>query len=436
MAPAGDTPSLWERLTAGGGAAGVLSGPTATVRIGNLRPRAQGALRGRSVLLAMRDQLSAALAMIALDGIVRRMVLCPPDLPRDQVAPIKAAAEIDAVLSDGAFEPQAGPEGNGLPTEWVLLTSGTTGAPKLVIHDLRSLAGPDGGGQIGHGAIWSTFYDIRRYGGLAIFFRALLGGGSLVLSSAEETVAAFLARTAAQCVTHISGTPSHWRRALMTTAARDFAPRYVRLSGEIADQVILDQLHAFWPEARIVHAFAATEAGFAFEVEDGRAGFPASLLERDEGDLRLKVVDGTLRIRSSRTAARYLGRSVGDLGDEDRFVDTRDLVELRGDRYYFVGRSDGVVNVGGMKFYPEEVEAVVNAHPAVRMTVVRAQPNPFTGAVAVATVVSGERASPSLEGDILSFCRERLPRHKVPVSIRFVDELPVGSAGKLRRGDA
>ena len=64
------------------------------------------------------------------------------------------------------------------------------------------------------------------------------------------------------------------------------------------------------------------------------------------------------------------------------------MVELRGDRYYFVGRRDGVINVGGLKVHPEEVEAVINRHPRVQMSLVRARKNPFTGAVVVADVVA------------------------------------------------
>ena len=60
-------------------------------------------------------------------------------------------------------------------------------------------------------------------------------------------------------VTHISGTPSHWRRALMSSAAGRIAPRYVRLSGEIADQAILNRPRNVYPNAAIVHAFASTE---------------------------------------------------------------------------------------------------------------------------------------------------------------------------------
>src|SRR2546422_11460363 len=118
-------------------------------------------------------------------------------------------------------------------TEWILLTSGTTGVPKLVVHTLTSLAGAINGDRaLAVPAVWSTFYDIRRYGGLQILLRALLGGGSLVLSSAAESTGDFLIRAGARGVTHLSGTPSHWRRALMSPSAHRIAPHYVRLSGE------------------------------------------------------------------------------------------------------------------------------------------------------------------------------------------------------------
>ena len=164
-------------------------------------------------------------------------------------------------------------------TEWILLTSGTTGLPKLALHTLSSLTGAiKGNSKVGDSIVWSTFYDIRRYGGLQIFLRALFDGASLVLSSAEESTGDFLTRAGAHGVTHISGTPSHWRRALMSPSAHRITPRYVRLSGEIVDQVILDNLRAFYPDATIVHAFASTEAGVGFDVRDCLAGFPAALI--------------------------------------------------------------------------------------------------------------------------------------------------------------
>ena len=251
-------------------------------------------------------------------------------------------------------------------------------------------------------------------------------------------MADFLIRAAAYRVTHISGTPSHWRRALMSPAAHRLSPRYVRLSGEIADQAILDHLHSFYPQAGIAHAFASTEAGVAFDVTDGLAGFPASIIG-ESADVEMKVEDGSLRIRSKLNANRYLGDSSRPLADADGFVDTGDMLELRGDRYYFVGRRDGVINVGGLKVHPEEVEAVINRHPHVRMSLVQARKSPITGALVIADVVLAmdpatmNGQAKQIQHEILDLCRGALARHKVPAAINFVRNLPVAATGKILR---
>jgi acyl-coenzyme A synthetase/AMP-(fatty) acid ligase len=289
--------------------------------------------------------------------------------------------------------------------------------------------------------VWSTFYDIRRYGGLQIYLRALLTGSSLLLGGPREPVANFLKRAGDCGVTHISGTPSHWRRALMSPEANCIAPCYIRLSGEIADQAILNNLRAFYPSAAISHAFATTEAGVAFDVRDGVAGFPASLLTAASG-VDLKVLDGTLRVRSRRTAERYLGENAPALKDPEGFVDTGDVLELRESRYYFQGRRDGVINVGGLKVHPEEVEAVLNRHPQVRLSLVKPKKSPITGALVVAEVLlrdpsalEGEE-SRELQQSIKQFCREELAPHKVPAAISFVPALAIAATGKLVRRHA
>ena len=455
---------LWDSIAPSGAAISAeFHGRGASVALAELATgstfgSALEALRGRSVLIAVREQLAAALALIELDGLARRMVLCTPDLTPEQLAAVAATAEADAIVLDAP--PVAPPpahlqpyvvvprpiraavkRGSGERTDWILLTSGTTGNPKLVQHTLQSLGGalptqPSSGER----TIWSTFYDIRRYGGLQIYLRAVLSRSPLVLSSAGEPTQEFLARAAAAGVTHISGTPSHWRRVLMSGDAAILKPQYLRSSGEVADQALLDNLRAAYPQARIAHAFASTEAGVAFDVNDGRAGFPQSFLDDPAGAIELKVVDHTLRIRSGRTAARYLGDAPAVLVGDDGFVDTGDMVELVEGRYYFRGRMGGVINVGGLKVYPEEVEAVLNADPRVRMSLVRARRNPITGAVVVADVVLADSARSeaadapdALKNALLDACRRSLAAHKVPAMLRFVPALEFTAAGKLVR---
>jgi len=441
--------SLWESISSSGEtAAGTFHGRAACVALadlagGSILDGRLESLRGRTVVLAMRGQLATAVALVELDGVARRLVLCTPDLTPEQLAGVSAAAEADVTLEQTSVQPvrQNLQRRRTQDTEWILLTSGTTGVPKLVVHSFDSLAGalPRHPASV-KPMVWSTFYDIRRYGGLQIYLRAVLSGSPLVLSDAGEPTRDFLARAGAAGVTHISGTPSHWRRALMSGDTALIAPEYVRLSGEVADQTVLDALRAAYPSARIAHAFASTEAGVAFDVNDGLAGFPADLVGKAGGAIEMKVEDGTLRIRSGRTAARYLGAAASQLAAGDGYVDTGDLVELADGRYYFRGRKGGIINVGGLKVYPEEVESVLNADPRVRMSLVKARRNPLTGSLVVAEVVLADSENTSdaetaekVKSDLLNACRRVLAAHKVPALLRFVPALEMTAAGKLVR---
>ncbi|MCK1377670.1 long-chain fatty acid--CoA ligase, partial [Bradyrhizobium sp. 24] len=154
-----------------------------------------GELSGRAVLLKVSDQLRSGLAMIELDGIARRMLLCPPDLNPAHLDALMADAGIDAVVTDepdclaetgvrlvvtAQLPPQATtPARTERATEWLMLTSGTSGVPKIVGHTLEALTGAivAEGPARGPAPVWATFYDIRRYGGLQIFLRAVLSGG-------------------------------------------------------------------------------------------------------------------------------------------------------------------------------------------------------------------------------------------------------------------
>jgi len=418
-------------------------------------------LAGKSVLLATKDQLKSALALIELDGRAARLVICLPDVQSDRLDSVIHDARVEAVVSDEASSHLDGkltrylcsplvqcPPSEAIEprsTEWVMLTSGTTGKPKLVAHTLEGLLGGifHDGKPIAvpkDSIVWGTFYDIRRYGGLQIFLRALTGGSTLVLSHAAEPLADYVARCREAGVTHMSGTPSHWRRLLMSPHAGALSLKYVRLSGEIADRAILDALRSTYPNAIVTHAYASTEAGVAFDVTDGQEGFPASFVHAP-GEVELRVEDGSLRIRSPRTAKSYVGRDDLQLFDQEGFIDTDDMVERFGDRFLFRGRKAGIINIGGLKVHPEEVEKIINQHPAVRMSLVKGRSNPILGSLIVANVVlleglteslTDERRN-SLRDELLALCRDRLDSYKIPAMINFVASLDLAASGKIGR---
>src|SRR5271156_4500176 len=192
--------SLWNALSAAGDLSGrFVFGAESSIALSDLLKGSAlygrgEELCGRSVLVTTTNQFTTAWALIELDGIARRIVLCPPDLPLEHLPYVIESANVDAIISDRTIlgldirgplcfcpcsrDIVAGDYNRSAQhqTEWILLTSGTTGQPKLVVHTLSSLAGAIDSSTSVESPIWSTFYDIRRYGGLQIFLRAVLTG--------------------------------------------------------------------------------------------------------------------------------------------------------------------------------------------------------------------------------------------------------------------
>ena len=170
-----------------------------------------------------------------------------------------------------------------------------------------------------------------------------------------------------------------------------------------------------------------------------RPAFPQSLVGARGARVELRVrgrdpADPLARARRSATSARVPSRC----GGADGFVDTGDRVEERDGRYYFMGRRGGVINVGGLKVHPEEVEAVINAHPWVRMSLVQGAPQSHHrcgrdgGRGAQGRGAPGARPPATADARADRVLQAHAPAHKVPAMIRFVPlarGLPVRQAG-------
>ncbi|AWJ91155.1 AMP-binding protein (plasmid) [Azospirillum baldaniorum] len=379
---------------------------------------------GRSVgwveIAAQADAFEAAFR--AAGG---RAVLPPQGVPA-LVAALVAAERVGVELHlsrRASAETDGKPHGPGFAV--LLETSGTTGTPKLIRHDfqrlrgrLRGAADPD--------ARWLLAYEPAAFAGLQVILTALAAGATLV--SAPGAAAGELARLAVRhAVTHISATPSFWRAFLLALDGEAPPLAVVTLGGEVADQPLLDRLAECFPNAKLRHIYALTEAGALFAVGDGQAGFPAAWLDGGIDGVGLRLSDGVLEVSSPRAM----------LGYGDGWLSTGDVVEVRGDRALFAGRLDGRINVGGVKVSPEVVEQVLLDVPGVRDALVQAAANPVTGHILTALVVPAPGVEEAVLRAAIRTAVADLPPAARPRLVTMTGSIALGAAGKkTRKGTA
>lgn len=311
------------------------------------------------------------------------------------------------------------------PGRVTVFTSGTTGHLKLVEHTWTTLNTFDRVNNLPANH-WFLPYQVGSYAWYQMVAMALfVPGQHLVAGDMKDLAASFASALERGAVTASSSTPTFWRQALMSIDRAQLASAQldtISIGGEIVDQAILDELRSLYPTAKIRHIYASSEAGAAIVVTDGLAGFPRSVTERPQGPVSVRVDGDRLFVRS-----RYANST-----DGDGWVDTGDLVELRGDRYFFCGRAGNtVINVGGHKAFAPDIEAHLMKHPDVIWAKVSAKRAPLVGNLPVADVVLKGAISPDeAERLLTSHCLEGLAEYAVPRMWKFLERVPMRASLK------
>lgn len=312
-----------------------------------------------------------------------------------------------------------------------MMTSGTTGAPKIASHTLTALmsrakAAMHPGNR---NAKWLLTYQPTGFAGVQVQLTAVVGRG-LIVAPQQRTPAGFFEAAKANGVTQISATPTFWRAFLMVVRPGDLALRQITLGGEAADQPTLDRIRKAFPEARVTHIYASTEAGVVFSVHDGREGFPAEWLDSETQGVSMRVRDGFLHIRTPNAMGGYVTETAQPRLD-DGWLATADRVEVRGDRAFIVGRDDSTINVAGSKVYPLMVEQFLLRQSGVVEAFVYGVSNPISGQLVAAEVVIEPGLDPAAtRSAILAACRENLAQYQVPRAFKVVDAILVRESGK------
>ena len=161
--------------------------------------------------------------------------------------------------------------------------------------------------------------------------------------------------------------------------------------------------------------------GHYLQLETAGAGFPARWLKTGVEGIKFRIRDRSLEIRSPRAMKGYVFHAGKPPMTSDGWLITNDMVVIRGDRVVFLGREDSLINVGGSKVSPEEVESVLLEVPGVVEAKVIGVSNPITGFLVGAEIVlSAGCDEGSLRRAILAHAKASLQAFKVPRLIKFV----------------
>jgi len=302
----------------------------------------------------------------------------------------------------------------------ILATGGTTGIPKLVLHDLAALLATVKA-RMGPPRRILPLMRFDHIGGLDTAWRALGGGHVLVRPPPDPSAEAVASAIERHQVHVLPATPSFLNLLLIAGVHRSFdlsSLRTVPYGAEPMPEGLLARLRSAFPEVAFVQRFGTSETG-ALPVREAGSGLE---LRKDESGFSWKIVEGELWVCSPARALGYLSGK-GEGFDTAGWFRTGDLAEQTSDGGVRVlGRCAELINVGGEKVLPSEVEGALLAHPLVENCRVVAKPNAVLGQVVAAEVVwRGRETDPlKVKRMLQDFASGLLARHKLPVTVTLV----------------
>ena len=311
----------------------------------------------------------------------------------------------------------------------VLFSSGSTGKPKAVLHDCVALL--EKFARAGKRKTTLSFLLFDHIGGVDTLFNTLSSGGTLVTAPSRDPDAV-CAAVAAHRVHTLPASPTFLNFLLLSEAFRrhDLSSlQLIAYGTEPMPEPVLRRLAEALPAVKLVQTYGLSELGVL--RTRSREG---SLWVRFSGEgFETQVREGILWIKARTAMLGYL--NAPDLFDEDGWLNTEDAVEVDGEWLRVLGRASELINVGGRKVYPAEVEAVLLQLSNVRDVTVRGEKNPITGQAVAARVnlIEPEPLDP-FKKRLRLFCRDKLLPYKIPVRIELTgDDQSNARLKKLRR---
>lgn len=306
----------------------------------------------------------------------------------------------------------------------ILFSSGSTGKPKAILLDFDNLVNSYRDKKAKHITVL-IFLMFDHIGGINTLLNSLSMGAKLIIPESRDPdkVCELIQKYQ---VDLLPTTPTFLNLMLISEAYKKYdlsSLKLITYGAEPMPEVLLSKLRSIFPKVRFIQTFGTTETGIAPIYTKSSI---STLFKIDNPEYEFKIVENELYLRSKIQAVGYLNANMNDF-TEDGWFKTGDIVEVTEDGYLkIIGRKKDLINVGGEKVIPNEVESVILSLAEIDDVLVYGEPNPITGEIVVCDVVVAKGVNLSekeITKLIRQHCKNKLDKHKIPVKVNILDKI-------------
>ena len=314
----------------------------------------------------------------------------------------------------------------------ILFSSGSTGKPKAMIHNLDTLIDSfkDKKEKSMNMLVFLMFDHI---GGLNTVFNALCMGACLIIPKIKD------AKTICELIEKykimvLPSSPTFLNLILISQEYKNYdlsSLRMITYGTETMPQSLLLKLKEVFPKVKFLQTFGTSETGISTTSSKSSNSL---FMKLEDINGEYKIVENELWLRSKTQVLGYLNASM-DSFTSDGWFKTGDLVEVDGEYIKIIGRAKEVINVGGQKVLPSEIESIILEMEEISDCMVYGEKNAITGQTVVCDVVLNKKIE-NIKKRVRVFCKDRLDAYKIPTKVNVVDKTNFSDRfKKIRRKD-
>ena len=299
----------------------------------------------------------------------------------------------------------------------ILYSSGSSGLSKVIVHDFVPML--EKYREARRPSRIMTFLLFDHWGGINTALHSLASGGTIITIQ-ERSPEAICAAIQQHRVEIMPVTPTFINLLLLSEAFERYdlsSLKLITYGTEVMPESTLKRLSKVFPNLKLKQTYGLSEIGVLPTQSESNNSL---WLKIGGNGFETRVRDGLLEIKSASSMLGYL--DTPSPFTEDGWLMTGDAVEEKDGYIKIVGRRSGVINVGGQKVHPAEVESVLLQMPGIIEVAVSGKPNPITGQMVYARVRLADPLEnlPMFRARMATFCKERLSRYKIPQKVELV----------------